>query len=191
MEYIRGLERYEMDSFRDKVNSGLNRWASGQDEMAPEWTLDVLASELPEAIKSESFFKDLGKDNFYANDADYVQEIYWLREIANRMADSNFVFHQEYIFQTGRRMADAQTLESWEQESDVDLLLEALKLIHPELVEGDDDSQIRDLARGVKLLDWTIRNFLLLEARPWPTTEIILMDSVDRQANPDEFLPDT
>ncbi|MDG2469996.1 MAG: hypothetical protein P8M80_12005 [Pirellulaceae bacterium] len=190
MEYIRGLDRYEMASFRDKVNSGLNRWVSGQDDVASDWQLASLASELPESITSQSAFNHLDDESFYANDADYLQEVFWLKEIANRIAKSNVVFHQEYIFQSAKQLADAETLESWENDPD-DLLANAIKLIQPELVDGDDDSKVKQLAQAVKLFDWSVRNVHLLEALPWPTEETIKNDSVDPRADLKGFAPAT
>jgi tetratricopeptide (TPR) repeat protein len=189
MEYIRGLERYDMDSFRDKVNSGLNRWASSrsEDQFAPSWKLANLAASLPDAVKSTPVFTSLDDDKFYSNDAYYLQQIYWLREIANRVADSNVIFHQEYIYQTARQMADPQTLETWE-ESD-DLLFEALQLIHPELVDGTDTSRVQQLARTIKLFDWTIRNVNLTPTRPWPTAEIIEDEALEPNADTSLFPP--
>ncbi len=188
MEYVRGLDRYDMSSFRDKVNSGLNRWASSQDAMAPNWKLSELAEDLPAVIKSEPVFTDLGDTSFYANDADYLQQIFWLREVANRVSKSNIIFHQEYIYQTARRLADPETLEAWKADPE-DLLFDALKLIHPELIEGQDSSRVKQLAQTLKLFDWSVRNVHLMEARPWPTPEIIATDSVDPQANTREFPP--
>ncbi|MCP4079391.1 MAG: hypothetical protein GY819_05265 [Planctomycetaceae bacterium] len=190
LEYIRGLDRYEMDSFRDKVNSGLNRWVSGQDDVASDWQLATLASELPETITSQTAYNQLDDKSFFANDADYLQEIFWLQEIANRVANSNVVFHQEYIFQSAKKLADEATLDSWENDSD-DLLASAIQLIQPELVDGDDNSKVKQLAQTVKLFDWSVRNVHLLETPSWPTEETIKTTSVDPRVNPKGFAPAT
>ena len=191
MEYIRGLDRYETSSFRNKVNSGLNRWASSQDEeLAPSWKLANVTSSLPEVIKSNPVVTTLNDLKFYSNDAEYIQQVYWLREIADRISNSNNVFHQEYLFQSARNMADQQTLDDWKENPD-DLLFDALKLIHPELIQGEDASRVKQLAQTIKVFDWAVRNVNLLEAMEWPTPELIASESMDTNANPADFPPQT
>jgi len=190
MEYIRSLDRYEMDSFREKVNSGLNRWASNQNELAADWQIPDLANTLPTAITSEPSYNNLNDTSFYANDADYIQESYWLKEIANRIIQSNAVFQQEYLYQTAHQMADDTTLDNWEANPD-DLLTGAMTLIHPELMEGEDVSKVKQLAQAIKLFDWSVRNIQLYEAAEWPNAESIKDNSVDTDADVNGFPPAT
>ncbi len=182
MEYIRSVERYRTDNFRDKVNSGLNRWTAGlEEEVAADWALPSLTDTLPEPIKTEPVFTHIDDENFYYNDADFLQQSFWFHEIANRIANSNFTEHQEYIFQAGRNLANQDTLSEWEESED--LLADALTLIHPELVGADDDDRIQKLAQTIRLFDWTVRNVQLVETLPWPDKEIAEKTSIVPDAN--------
>ena len=187
LEYVRSLNRYEMTNFRDKVNSGLNRWADSVDSMAPDWKQTEMISDLPPAIQDGTIISNLDNSTFFSNDADYVQQIFWMKKIAERIAPSNFIFHQEYLFQTARKMADQATLDRWAEESD-DLLLDGLRLIHDELTD-EDDARIKALAQTIKLFDWTVRNVHLIEARPWPTPEIVKTEAMNISADPNSFPP--
>lgn len=187
MEYIRSLDRYETRNFRDKVNSGLNRWATSSDvDMAPSWKLPELATGLPEVIRNANVFTNLDDTTFFSNDADYLQQIYWMKQIAERVAPSNFVFHQEYLYQMARQMADQETLDRWKEESE-DLLFDGLKLIHDEMVDGQDDSRVLKLAQAIKLFDWTVRHVHLKETRDWPTEDVVRNEAMDINAAPDSF----
>lgn len=190
MEYIRSLDRYEMNSFREKVNSGLNRWSSNQNDFAEDWQVPDLAETLPTAITSHPSYNNLNDTSFYGNDADYIQESFWLKEIANRVIQSNAVFQQEYLYQTARQMADDATLESWEANPD-DLLTGAMALIHPELIEGEDTSKLKQLSQAIKLFDWSVRNIQLIETVEWPNAEAIKNTAVDTEADENGFAPAT
>jgi len=192
MEYIRSTNRYEMANFRDKVNSGLNRWATSTDvDLASSWKLPELASSLPEPIRGATIFNNLDDVSFFANDADYVQQIFWLKKVADRIAASNYVFHHEYLFQTARNMADEATLARWQENPD-DLLTDAMKLLHPELA-GENDAENSDevtrLTQAIKLFDWSVRNVHLLEARQWPDSNIIEDEALVLNAKADAFPP--
>ncbi len=183
MEYIKSLERYELADFRDKVNSGLNRWrASLEEDASSGWTLPELATTLPEQIKNHSVFTRLDDDVFFAADADFLQQSYWYRTIANRVANSNQIVNQEYMFQAALRQADKSFKDRLSESGN--LLADAFELLYPEMQRD----QIEQLAAAAKLFDWTIRNIYIKPALPWPTPEMIeeqaLMSDPDTGAWP-------
>ncbi|MGI9519932.1 MAG: hypothetical protein ACR2NP_22955, partial [Pirellulaceae bacterium] len=184
MEYIKSLERYELEDFRDKVNSGLNRWRTSLEEPSTSWTLPELANTLPDPVKNHTVFTRLDDNVYFANDASFLQQSFWYREIANRVAQSNQIVNQEYMFQVALHQADEE-FKAGLEESD-NLLADSFELLYPDL----ERVQVEELATATRLFDWTVRNIHPLPALPWPTPEIIkdeaLMTDPDTGAWPPE-----
>jgi hypothetical protein len=189
MKYIESHERFEMGEFRNKVNSGLNRWISNRPPTDDNWKLSDSVSVLPEEIKTNPVFTNLSGDRFSGNDAYYVQQCYWLEKIAERVNRKYTILNHEYFLQLALRKISSEEKEAWK--SSADLLADVVATLNPQL--GTDPgpsgrSEVQQLARAMELFDWTIRNIQLVESRPWPMPsgmdEVALVADADPNAWP-------
>ena len=174
MKYIESNERFEMSEFRNKVNSGLNRWMTTRTETDDSWDLPELAGTLPESVRSEAVFTNLGDDRFSGNDAFFVQQASWIEQVARRILQDYPIFNHEYYLQLALQQASDDDKQQW-QESD-DLLSDIIGRLHPDLANQPDDSgrsPVQQLAQAMILFDWTVRNIQLLETPAWPAGETL------------------
>ncbi len=179
MKYIESDERFEMNEFRDKVNSGLNRFMSTRSGPSGEWKKPELVETLPQAVREAPIFSQLGEDSFSGNDAWYVQETWWIEKVASRIARSYPIFNHEYHLQLALAEATDEEKEQWQESKN--LLVEVVARLNPDLSRENPDastmSEVEQLARAMELFDWTVRNVQLAEPEPWPTP-----DSLDQAA---------
>ncbi len=192
MKYIDSYERFEMGEFRNKVNSGLNRWMSTRTDTQDSWAIADSASSLPESIKSHSIFTNLASDKFSGNDAFFVQQCYWMEKVAERVHAKYTILNHEYALQIALSKASDEEKEAWKTSDD--LLALVVAKLNPALNSQDDASgmsEVKLLARAMELFDWTVRNIQLTEARAWPSESTMDKLSLTTDVDPKSWPPAT
>ncbi len=191
VKYIESYERFELNEFRDKVNSGLNRWMTTRVAGDDSWQLPQLTGTLPDAIRSEPVYINLSNDRFAGNDANFVQQSFWIEEVANRVSDGYPIFNHEYFLQLALGQASAAEKQQWQESTN--LLADIVSKLNPQLnsrpEREDTASEVEQLARAMELFDWTIRNIQLVDAHPWPTAETIGELALVRDVDPEIWPP--
>jgi hypothetical protein len=192
MKYITSLERFEMAEFRNKVNSGLNRWISTlrAEDKPVDWKLSGLADTLPEGVKQHVSFTALDSERFSGNDASYVQQCYWTKNVAERVAANYTPLNHEYFVRLAVSGLDAAEKEAWKSERD--LLARSVARLNPGLGferTGDGPSAAEQLARAMELFDWTVRNVQMLDAENWPAADQMNEQALVSSAGPDSWPP--
>ncbi len=192
IKYIESYERFELNEFRDKVNSGLNRWMTTRTPGDDSWELADLALTLPEDIQSQPVFTTLSSERFSGNDANFVQQCYWIDQVEKRIRENYPIFNHEYYLQLALDEATADEKEQWQESTD--LLAEVVAKLNPELKTAPrrqgEPSQVATLARAMELFDWTVRNIQLVDEYPWPTPASIGDVSLVRDVNVDIWPPE-
>lgn len=192
MKYITSLERFEMAEFRNKVNSGLNRWIAtlGSEDKPADWKLSSLAESLPESIRQHATFTGLDSERFSGNDASYMQQCYWMKKVADRVAANYTPLNHEYYVRLAVSGLDESEKEAWEKERDL-LPLVVAKLNPGTSLEksGDGPSSAVQLARAMELFDWTVRNVQLLGEDSWPLPDQVKDQALISSAGPESWPP--
>jgi len=183
-KYITSRQRYERDQFEQDVTSGLNRWIGALDpaDLQVDWSVPDFLDQLPEPIQQVGMLDDLDQISFDTSDANFIQQRYWMSEIARRIgrpelsdaesADPNRVFDFNWLLNLARQQMDPSELEQLADSRS--LLADAVGKLHPELTAEEAD----DLAVTLRLFDWTIRNIMLEATDAWPDPATVERDRI-------------
>ncbi len=161
MEFVISKRQFDEQEFTNKVTTGLNRWASTEQDLGQEaWSVDPLAQALVDQYRNENFLSRLKDVSFISTDAAFLQQCGWAKVVADRAAEENLPAAFEFY-----RLAagDGVTVD----END-DALLAYVKQLHGDL--SDDDAS--QLAKSIRLFDWLTRNIQLLPTHQWTDEEI-------------------
>ena len=195
MEYIQSLERYEAIEFRDKVNSGLNRWITSVDaqEESDRWRRTELLDSLPDPVKDCSAFLGIASESFSSNDANFVQQAYWIKSLASRIVDEHQIWSFQPYFQQAIKGLDDQAKRELGESND--LLVESVKRLHPDLSdnpqEGSATSPVDQLSTALKFFDWTVRNVQLMETPSWPSGDELRKLATAKEITDESWPPST
>ena len=188
MAYIHSQTRFEVNEFRNKVNSGLNRWASSLDaeSKATAWARPAQLDMLPASLRQASAFRSIDVLEFNYNDAAYIQQTYWLQKLSKNILSRRHIANFPFQLENGLRQLDDSQID--ELQSSDDLLVDFIKIAHPNLtsptLESDPATQ---LAQALRLFDWTVRNIQLREGAPWPSADEIRQQSLVDDVSGDEW----
>ena len=152
MDFIFADRQFDQQDFEEKVSIGLNRWANYSSEEVDDATMDDsdLVKELLTKYKDIEVVKRLQQSSFINTDPHFLQEAFWISEIAKRVTAGQFL----NIFEYYRLAADNFKPEE-DDKTPVDSVVAKL---HPKL----DRDQAKELAKALNLFDWTVRNIYLL-----------------------------
>ena len=152
MDFIFADRQFEQQDFEEKVSIGLNRWANYSLEEVDEAAIDDsdMVKDLLAKFEDVEVVKRLQQSSFINTDPHFLQEAFWITEIANRVTAGQFL----NIFEYYRLAADNFKPEE-DDKTPVDSVIEKL---HPDL----DGDQAKELAKALTLFDWTVRNIYLL-----------------------------
>jgi hypothetical protein len=148
---VSSQRRFDQREFEDKVSSGLNRWTSYSQEQLDdfEWSIDSFAQPLVDQYSSLAVAEQISEMSFANTDAWYLQQSYWMGEVARRAIESTDVVPFELY-----RMASGVE-PSEDSESPVQEIVGALH-------EGLDANQLKTLTESLQVFDWVVRNIQLL-----------------------------
>ncbi len=130
MQYVQSLERYDAAEFRNKVNSGMNRWINNLEDKTPldGWQESNLIATLPPALQDTAVIRSLPSVSFTGNDASFIQQAFWLRELAARIDRDSQIWSFQYPFQQAlKQLNEDQRIALAEKD---DLLTETVKILH-------------------------------------------------------------
>ena len=152
MDFIFADRQFDQQDFEEKVSIGLNRWANYSSEEVDDATIDNSDSvkDLLAKFGDVEVVKRNEQSSFINTDPYFLQQAYWMTEIANRVTAGQYL----NIFEYYRLAADNFKPEE-DDKTPVDSVVENL---HPDL----DGDQVKELTKALTLFDWTVRNIYLL-----------------------------
>ncbi len=150
MDLVRSNRQFEIDEFEDKVNAGLNRWATTEVDSQVDWSLDPMVAEVIEEFSASTSAQQVSAVSFINTDAGYLQSCAWSRLVGERMVESRSLDGFEFY-----RMAANYQPDSKSEEDELGKIMMAL---HEGLSQKDGES----LAHAVRIFDWIVRNVQLL-----------------------------
>ena len=153
MEFVFDDRQFDQKDFEQKVSLGLNRWANysaGEAKRAAVDSSDQVKELLEENgdLDVVSRHKDLV---FLNTDAYFLQESFWISQIAQRVVDK----HAVSLFELYRLSADNYVVDS----EDDDPFTKIVGKLHPDL----DEESVVNLTKSIKCFDWVVRNVYLLD----------------------------
>ncbi len=159
MDFVFAEIRFEQREFKEKLESGLNRWVSYSDKKLDRfnqgssgvaWSEDALSKPLFEENKTLAMLARNAEYSFLSTDAYYLQESAWISQIVDRVVASSHL----NAFELYRLAAD-----NYKPDEDVEEpVVEVVKKLHPQLSE---DASL-ELTNSLKVFDWIMRNVQLL-----------------------------
>lgn len=150
---VSSQRRFDQREFEDKVSSGLNRWVSySENELSDvEWSLDSVAQPLVDQYTSLVVAEQFDELSFANTDAWYLQQSYWLAQVAERVVGST----DAIPFELYRLAANVELSDDSETP-----VQEIVGVLHSQL----DKDQAETLTQSLKVFDWIVRNIQLLPA---------------------------
>ncbi len=175
MDFVLSEKRFQQKEFVEKVASGLNRWVRANPDRFADasFSPDEMAMPLLEKYKDLALIGESEKMSFLNSDAHYLQQSAWIDKVSKRIANSSSLSQLEFY-----RLA-AGGIES--DSDDSDPMGRVVKELHPDL----DEKSSQQLATGIKLFDWVIRNIQLL---PEPEIAPEKLDELRLENNPSDDL---
>ncbi|MFT5303554.1 MAG: hypothetical protein ACI814_004374, partial [Mariniblastus sp.] len=153
MDFVSSEIRFAQDEFKDKISTGLNRWASTDEErikgLDEAWKEDSLVGDVFEANQSLPMLARNAELSFLSTDGYFLQESAWTSQIAKRVIAEG----QLSPFELYRLAAD----DFKPDEEAAQPLAEVMLKLHPEL---DADKSVT-LANSLCMFDWVVRNIQL------------------------------
>ncbi|MDB4766226.1 hypothetical protein OAG71_00915 [bacterium] len=152
MDFIYADRQFDQKDFEEKVSIGLNRWANYSAQEVNEATIDNsdLVKDLLAKFEDVEAVKRIEESSFINTDPYFLQEAFWIKQIADRVTAGEFL----NIFEYYRLAADNFKPE----EDDKTPVTSVVAKLHPDL----DADQAKDLTKALTLFDWTVRNIYLL-----------------------------
>ena len=151
MEFVYSKRQFDEEEFENKVNTGLNRWATAEEDLAEfSWSIDPMVQPLVDQYRDQTFLSRLEDISFINTDAAFLQQCGWAKVVADRAAEEQL----PAAFEIFRLAAGPETNVA----ADEDALLSYVKQLHSEL----DDEGAAGLAKTIRLFDWLTRNIQLL-----------------------------
>ncbi len=193
MSYIQSIQRYDQEEFQKNIVSGLVRWHKTFRERNEqvEWQPPSLLDTLPTGVQNWRALTELPNESFVPEDANYLQEVYWMETIGRRVVLADRLNDFNGIIEIAKSKMTAEQLDDWGNSSD--LLGYVLHILNPELSPppvkvvtelsgvGVEDNRLfgegaeyletgsQKLAAALRLFDWTIRNAQARVPAAWPT----------------------
>ncbi len=194
MQYVQSLERYDAAEFRNKVNSGMNRWINNLEDKTPldGWQESNLIATLPPALQDTAVIRSLPSVSFTGNDASFIQQAFWLRELAARIDRDSQIWSFQYPFQQAlKQLNEDQRIALAEKD---DLLTETVKILHDDLSDADagaagEDGAAEQLASAMKYFEWVVRNVQPIETPPWLEGDELVSAALVNDATADSWPP--
>jgi tetratricopeptide (TPR) repeat protein len=81
LDMLERLDEYDANQARPQMLYHLNRWISDQSP-DKQWLADPLVGRLPSTLRTIRSLEDLSKLEFSSEDADFLREAVWLRDVA-------------------------------------------------------------------------------------------------------------
>ena len=153
MDFVFDDRQFDQKDFEQKVSLGLNRWANYSAGEAKSAAVDE-SEQVKELLEENSDLAVINRREglvFLNTDAYFLQESFWISQIAQRVVEEDAVS----LFELYRLAADNYVVDSEEENS--------IARIVGKLNSGLDEGAVTSLTKSIKCFDWVVRNVYLLD----------------------------